>query len=73
MITMFILFLVFALCGRILGFAFKVTWNVAKFFLFCIFLPAILVMTIVGGLLSIAWPVLVVIGIACLVKRLALN
>ncbi len=73
MFTMFILFLVFALCGRVLGFAFKVTWNVAKFFLFCIFLPAIIVMTIVGGLFSFAFPILVVIGIACIVKNLVLD
>ncbi len=69
MLTMFVLFLVFALCGRLLGFAFKVTWNIAKFFLFVVFLPAILVMAVLGGLISLAWPILVVAGIVFIAKK----
>ncbi len=69
MFTMFILFFAFAFCGRLIGFAFKATWNIAKFFLFVVFLPAILVMTVLGGIISIAWPIFVIVGIALIIKK----
>ena len=71
MLTLIMMFFGFAFCGRLLGFAFRATWNIAKFFLFVVFLPAILVFSIIGGLISIAWPILVIAGIVLLVKRCA--
>ncbi|MCR5557581.1 MAG: hypothetical protein K6F75_08520 [Butyrivibrio sp.] len=71
MLTLIMMFFVFAFCGRLLGFAFRATWNITKFFLFVVFLPAILVFAIIGGLISIAWPILVIAGIVLLVKRCA--
>ena len=69
MLTLVILFFAFAFCGRLIGFAFKATWNIAKFFLFVVFLPAMLVIAIIGGLISLAWPILIIAGIVLIVKN----
>ena len=34
MLTLFFLIMALALTGKILGFAFRATWSIAKFFLF---------------------------------------
>ena len=69
MLTLFFLFLALAFTGKILGFAFRATWGIAKFFLFLFFLPAIILIAVIGGLLQIALPVLVIVGIAMLIKN----
>ena len=58
-----ILFLVF---GKILLFAIKATWNIAKIFCFAILLPLILIGLVLKGLMIISLPVLIVIGIIAL-------
>ena len=69
MLTMIIMFFVLAFCGRLLGFAFKATWNIMKFFLFVVFLPLMIVFAVFGGLISLTWPILVIAGIIFIVKK----
>ena len=54
----------------LIGFAFKATWGIFKVMTFLVFLPLILVGLVFGGLISIAFPILVVVGLANLFMRL---
>ena len=69
MLTLIIMFFALAVCGRVLGFVFKGAFNIMMFFLFVVLLPVILVAVIFGGLIAMAWPVLVIAGIIFIVKR----
>ena len=66
-ILFFILF--FWIFGDLLGFAFRATWGIFKISLFIVFLPLILVALVFGGLLYIAFPVLLVIGLISLIAK----
>jgi hypothetical protein len=44
----------------------RATWGIAKFLLTIVFLPVILIGLVVGGLIQIAFPLLIVIGIIAL-------
>ena len=69
MLTLFFLIMALVLTGKILGFSFRATWSIAKFFLFIFFLPAIILIAVIGGLIQIALPVLVIVGIAMLIRN----
>lgn len=67
--------ILFAICmlwvfGKMLIFGIKAAWGIAKILFTIIFLPVILVGLVIGGLIYIAFPVLIVIGIiSALVKK----
>lgn len=52
--------------GKILTFAMKAAWGISKVVVTLILLPVLLVGLVLKGLLSIAFPILVVIGILSL-------
>ena len=58
--------LMFFVFGKILLFAIKATWHIAKIFCFVILLPVILIGLVLKGLMIISLPVLIVIGIVAL-------
>lgn len=65
--------LIFAICmiwvfGKMLIFGIKAAWGIAKIFWTIIFLPVILIGMVIGGLMYIAFPVLIVIGLVSLIK-----
>ncbi|SEB02396.1 hypothetical protein SAMN02910384_03101 [Pseudobutyrivibrio sp. ACV-2] len=66
-ILFYILF--FAVFGRMIGFAFRATWSLFKVLMFIVFLPLILVGFVFGGLLYIAFPILIVVGIVSLISN----
>lgn len=66
-ILFFILF--FAVFGRMIGFAFRATWGLLKVLMFIVFLPLILVGFVFGGLLYIAFPILIIVGIVSLIAN----
>ncbi|MBQ4220163.1 MAG: hypothetical protein K6A61_12005 [Butyrivibrio sp.] len=70
MLTLLFIILFFGIFGRMIGFAFKATWGIFKVMTFLVFLPLILVGLVFGGLISIAFPILVVVGLANLFMRL---
>ena len=70
MLTLLFIILFFGIFGRMIGFAFKATWGIFKVMTFFVFLPLILVGLVFGGLISIAFPILVVVGLANLFMRL---
>lgn len=67
MLIMTIMF--FAVFGRLLFFAIKVGWGIFKIAAYLIFLPAIVLLMIFGGLFYLAIPILIIAGIAGLMQR----
>ena len=55
--------LMFLVFGKILLFAIKATWHIAKIFCFVILLPMVLIGLVLKGLMIISLPTLIVIGI----------
>lgn len=69
MLTLLMMIMFFAVFGKLLGFAFKVGWGMLKIAAYLIFLPAIVLMLIFGGLFYVALPILIVAGIAGMAAR----
>ena len=69
MLTLLMMILFFAVFGKMLGFAFKVGWDMLKIAAYLIFLPAIVLMLIFGGLFYVALPILIVAGIVGMAAR----
>ncbi len=69
MLTLIMMIMFFAVFGKLLGFAFKVGWGMLKIAAYLIFLPAIVLMLIFGGLLYVALPILIVAGIVGMAAR----
>ena len=69
MLTLIMMIMFFAVFGKLLGFAFKVGWGMLKIAAYLIFLPAIVLMMIFGGLIYVALPILVIAGIAGMAAR----
>ena len=60
----------FAVFGKLIGLAFRMAWGVAKILFTLVFLPVILIALVIGGLVSLALPLLVVVGIITLAGSL---
>ena len=69
MLTLFMMIMFFAVLGRLMGFAFRFGWGMFKIAAYLIFLPAIVLMMIFGGLIYVALPILVIAGIAGMAAR----
>ena len=68
--------LIFTICmiwvfGKILLFGIKAAWGISKFFVTVVLLPLVLIGMVVGGLIYIAFPILIVIGIISLISSKA--
>lgn len=55
--------------GKLFFFGIRAAWGISKMLLTVVFLPVILIGLVVGGLLYIAFPILIIIGIVSLVKN----
>lgn len=53
--------------GKFFLFGLKAAWGISKFLLTIVFLPLILIGLVVGGLLSVAFPLLLIIAVVGLV------
>ena len=53
----------FAVFGKLLMFGIKAAWGISKFLLTIVLLPVILIGLVVGGLIYLAFPILIVVGI----------
>lgn len=53
--------------GKLLFFGIKAAWGISKFLVTIVLLPLILIGLVVGGLIYIAFPILIIAGIAVLV------
>ncbi len=68
MMTVIFFVLFFMIFGKLVGFAFRATWSIVKVMLYIVFLPLILVGMVMGGLIYIAFPILLVVGLLSLFK-----
>ena len=64
--------LLFTICkiwifGKLFIFGVKAAWGISKLLLTVVFLPLILIGMVIGGLMSIAFPILIIVGIVALV------
>ena len=66
MMTFLFIVLMFVVFGKLLFFAIRATWSIAKIFFTLIFLPLVLIVLVIKGLLVIALPVLVIVGLVSL-------
>lgn len=66
MLTLLFVICMFGIFGKLIGLAFKMTWGIAKVLFTLVFLPVILVGLEMGGLLVVAFPLLIVVGIVSL-------
>ena len=67
MFTLLFVFCMFGVFGKLFCFGFKAAWGISKFVLNIVFLPLILIVMVAGGLLSVAFPLLLIIGVIGLV------
>ena len=66
MLKLLFVICMFGIFGKLIGLAFKMTWGIAKVLFTLVFLPVILVGLAMGGLLVVAFPLLIVVGIVSL-------
>lgn len=66
MMTILFFILFFMIFGKLVGFAFQATWSIMKVMLYIVFLPVILVGMVMGGLVYIALPIMLVVGVLSL-------
>ena len=71
MLTLIFTCLMVWIFGKLIWIAFKMTWGITKVLFNLIFLPIILIALVIGGLVSVALPVLVIIGIIMLICEIA--
>ncbi|MDC7279263.1 MULTISPECIES: hypothetical protein [Pseudobutyrivibrio] len=69
MFTLLFFVLFFMVFGKMIGFAFRATWGLTKILFSVVFLPLILIGLVFGGLLYIAFPVLLVVGLVSLIAN----
>ena len=67
---LFMILMIF-IFGKLFFFGLKAAWGISKFVLTIVFLPLILLVMVAGGLISIALPVLLVIGVVGLIASRA--
>ena len=61
----YVLFLM--IFGKMIGLAFRATWGIFKVMAYIVFLPVILLALVFSGLLYVALPILLVVGLVSLV------
>lgn len=66
--TLIFIILMLIVFGKILKFAIKAAWGITKIVVSLVLLPLILVGLALSGLIIVAIPVLVVVGIIALIK-----
>lgn len=66
MLTLIFLIFMFLIFGKILGFAIRAAWGISKIICTVVLLPLFLVGLVFMGLVGIAFPLLLVIGVASL-------
>lgn len=63
MLTLLFIILLLIVFGKLLGFAIKASWGILKILFTVIFLPVLLILLVVVGLMYVALPVLLILGV----------
>ena len=69
MLTLLFLICVFGVFGKLFCFGLKAAWGISKFVLTIVFLPVVLIVMVIAGLIKIALPLLLIIGIVGLITE----
>lgn len=67
MLTLLFLILLFLVFGKLLKFAIKAAWGLSKIICTVILLPLVLIVLVLAGLIGIALPALLMIGLVVLI------
>ena len=67
MLTLIFVILMIGIFGKMVGFAFRATWGLTKVLFNLILLPVFLIGLVIAGLMYIALPILIIVGIVMLV------
>lgn len=59
--------LLLSVFGRLAWFAVKLTWSLTKFLVFVVFLPLIIVGLFIQGIVTLAFPLVIIAGILSLI------
>lgn len=68
MITLIFVLLMLGVFGKMIWFAIRAAWGITKVTFGIVFLPVILIVLAISGLIYIAIPVLIILGIVMIVK-----
>ena len=63
MLTLLFIILMFLIFGKLIGFAVKAAWGISKVVCTIVLLPLFLIGLVFAGLVGIALPILLVVGI----------
>lgn len=69
MLTLLFMVLMIVVFGKLLVFALKASWGIVKVLLTIVFLPLVLVCLVLAGLVYVAVPVLLVVGLFSMVRE----
>ena len=67
MLTLVFVSLMNGVFGKLIGIAVRMSWGITKVLFTLVFLPFVLIALAIGGLVAIALPLVVVVGIISLV------
>ena len=70
MLTLLFMIVMIGVIGKIIGFAFRMSWGLLKILFTIAFWPLILIGMVIAGLIEIAFPILIVIGLITLVTSI---
>lgn len=73
MLTMLFMFFLCAIFGKLFIFAIRAAWGITRILLSIVFLPLTIAGLFFAGAVSLAIPLLIVVGIITLVRSLAVN
>lgn len=69
--TLLFMILLVMVFGKLVKISFKAAWGLSKILLTLVLLPIVLTALVIGGFLSLAFPILIVVGIVTLVKSVS--
>ena len=67
MITVAFIILMLGVFGKMCIWGLKASWSIFKFCMWIVFLPLLLIAMVIGGLVYIALPIVIVVGIISLI------
>ena len=69
MLTLLFLICMLGIFGKLLIFGLRAAWGVSKLILTVVFFPVILIGMVFAGLIYLAFPILIIVGIVTLLSR----
>ena len=63
MLTFIFIILMIMVFGKLLIWSIKAAWGITKILFYLVFFPIVLILLVVGGLIYVALPILIIIGL----------